>query len=98
VSLAKQVPTFRVMVFTAVSSMGEIKCSLKIQSTLLFVQFSKAYLVTIKTLIKPILCYGSVTWTLTQTSEQMLNTYERKILRRIYGPIHEGRKLASQME
>jgi hypothetical protein len=27
-----------------------------------------------KTLIKPVLCYGSVTWTLTQTSEQMLNT------------------------
>jgi len=26
-----------------------------------------------RTLIKPILCYGSVTWTLTQTSEQMLN-------------------------
>jgi hypothetical protein len=43
-----------------------------------------------KTLIMPILCYGSVTWTLTQTSEQMLNTLERKILRRIYGPRHEG--------
>jgi hypothetical protein len=28
--------------------------------------------------IKPILCYGSVTWTLTQTSEQMLNTFERE--------------------
>ena len=33
-----------------------------------------------KTLIKPILCYGSVTWTLTQAAEQMLSTYERKIL------------------
>jgi hypothetical protein len=43
-----------------------------------------------RTLIKPMLCYGSVTWTLTQTSEQMLNTFERKILRRIYGPTHEG--------
>ena len=43
-----------------------------------------------KTLIKPILCYGSVTCTLTQTSEQMLNTFERKILRRIYSPTHEG--------
>jgi hypothetical protein len=40
--------------------------------------------------IKPILCYGSVTWTLTQAAEQMLNTFERKILRRIYGPIQEG--------
>jgi len=31
----------------------------------------------------------SVTWTLTQTPEQMLNTFERKIWRRIYGPTHE---------
>jgi len=43
-----------------------------------------------KTLIKPILCYGSVTWTLTQMLEQMLNTFERKILQRIYGPTQEG--------
>ena len=43
-----------------------------------------------RTLIKPILCYGSVTWTLTQTAEQMLNTFERKILRRINGPTQEG--------
>jgi hypothetical protein len=42
-----------------------------------------------KTLIKPVLCYGSITWTLTQTSEQMLNTFERKILRRICGRTHE---------
>jgi len=42
-----------------------------------------------RTLIKPILCYGSVTWTLTQTSEQMLNIFETKILQRIYGPTHE---------
>ena len=39
-----------------------------------------------KTLINPILCCGSVTWTLIQTAEQMLNTFQRKILRRIYGP------------
>jgi sorting nexin-29 len=32
------------------------------------------------TLIKPILCYESVTWGLTQTVEQILNTFERKIL------------------
>jgi hypothetical protein len=38
-----------------------------------------------KTVIKPGLCCGSVTWTLTQPTEQMLNTFERKILRRIYG-------------
>ena len=28
----------------------------------------------------------SVTWTLTQEAEQMLNMFERKILQRIYGP------------
>ena len=33
---------------------------------------------------------GSVTWTLTQAAEQMLSTFERKILRRIYGPTQEG--------
>ena len=38
-----------------------------------------------KSLIKPILSYGSVTWNLTQTTEQILNTFERKILRRIQG-------------
>ena len=43
-----------------------------------------------KTLIKPILCCGSLTWALTQTAEHMLNTFERKILRRIYGRTQEG--------
>jgi hypothetical protein len=36
-----------------------------------------------------VVSYGSVTWTLTQITEQILNTFERKILRRIYGPIQE---------
>jgi hypothetical protein len=40
--------------------------------------------------VNTILCYGSVTWTLTQTSEQMLNTSERKILRRLYGQHMRG--------
>jgi hypothetical protein len=43
-----------------------------------------------KILIKPTLRYVSVTWTLTQAAEQMLNTSERKILQRIYGLIQEG--------
>jgi hypothetical protein len=42
-----------------------------------------------KTLIKPILCYGSVIWTLIQTAEQMLDTFEREILRRIYMAQHK---------
>jgi len=32
-----------------------------------------------KTLIKPVLCYGSAIWTLTQMTEQMVCTAERKI-------------------
>jgi purine-nucleoside phosphorylase len=33
-----------------------------------------------KRLIKTVLCYGSVTWILTQMTEQKLCTFERKIL------------------
>jgi hypothetical protein len=33
-----------------------------------------------KTLIKPVLYYGIMTWTLTQTTEQKLHVVERKIL------------------
>ena len=33
-----------------------------------------------ETLIKPMLCYGIVTWTITQTTEQMPNTIEMNIL------------------
>jgi len=43
-----------------------------------------------ETLVKPTLCYGSVTWTLTQTAEQRLNTFEREIFRIMYGPTREG--------
>jgi hypothetical protein len=35
------------------------------------------------------LCYGSVIWTLTQMTEQMLCTLEREMLRRIYGPMQD---------
>lgn len=35
------------------------------------------------------MCYGNVTWNLTQKAEHMLHEFENKILRRIYGPIQE---------
>jgi len=44
-----------------------------------------------KTLIKPVLCYGSVTRTLTQMTGQMLRASERKILTRIYDEIQDIR-------
>jgi N-acetylmuramoyl-L-alanine amidase len=40
-----------------------------------------------KTLIRTVLTYGSETWTLSKKSENALSTLERKILRRIYGPV-----------
>ena len=43
-----------------------------------------------KTLIRPIATYGCETWTLTKQQENMLNTFERKILRYILGPIQEA--------
>ena len=51
--------------------------------------FEKSAWVGLNKINKPILCYGSVTWTITQTSQQMLNAFERKILRRIYGLTYE---------
>ena len=40
-----------------------------------------------KTIIKPVVVYGSEAWTLSERVIAMLNTWERKILRKIYGPI-----------
>jgi len=42
-----------------------------------------------KTLIKPVLMYGAETWVLSKADELRLGVSERKILRRIYGPICE---------
>jgi hypothetical protein len=43
-----------------------------------------------KTVIRPVTTYGSETWTLTKSDENSLRIFERKILRKVYGPIQEG--------
>jgi hypothetical protein len=45
---------------------------------------------TYKTLIQPILSYGSEAWTQTAKEMNGLRRFERKIVRKIYGPIKEG--------
>jgi hypothetical protein len=42
-----------------------------------------------KTLIRPVPSYSSEAWTMTQSSEERLAIFERKILRRILGPVYE---------
>lgn len=42
-----------------------------------------------KTLIIPVLIYGSETWTLSAAAKNMLGVFERKILRMIFGPVCE---------
>jgi hypothetical protein len=39
-------------------------------------------------LIGPVLAYGSEAWVLTKQDEMQLGCFERKILRKIYGPSH----------
>ena len=43
-----------------------------------------------KTLIRPVLTYGSETWTISRKSESSLLVHERKILRSIFDPICVG--------
>jgi hypothetical protein len=43
-----------------------------------------------KTVLRPVTTYGSETWTLTKSDENSLRIFERKILRKIYGPVQEG--------
>ncbi|PSN48468.1 hypothetical protein C0J52_11712 [Blattella germanica] len=40
-----------------------------------------------KTLIRSVVVYGCVSWTLNSNDKHLLRIFERKILRRIYGPV-----------
>jgi hypothetical protein len=50
---------------------------------------SKSVKLKYKTMVKSTAVYGSETWPLTKMERKRLNTWERKILRRIYGPVTE---------
>lgn len=43
-----------------------------------------------KTLIRPVLTYGSETWATTKTDEAKLLIFERLVLRRVFGGVKEG--------
>jgi len=40
-----------------------------------------------KSLIRPVVTYGCEAWTLTNRDEQHLRIFERRILRKIFGPV-----------
>ena len=41
-------------------------------------------------LVRPVVTYGSESWTLTMEEGRALAVFERKILRKIYGPVKEN--------
>ena len=43
-----------------------------------------------RTLVCPVVTYGSESWTLTKEEERALAVFERKFLRKIYGPVRES--------
>jgi len=42
------------------------------------------------TLIRPVLAYGSETWVLSKSDENILGVFERNILRAIFGPTNKN--------
>jgi hypothetical protein len=43
-----------------------------------------------RTIFIPVVTYGSETWCLTADDERGLRTWERKVLRKIYGPVYDN--------
>ena len=47
-------------------------------------------MVLYKTLIRPVLAYGSETWVLSKSDEARIGVFERKVLRAIFGPTNDN--------
>jgi hypothetical protein len=45
-----------------------------------------------KTIIRPVVTYGSETWMMNTTHKENLKIFERKVLRSIYGPVQNSNK------
>jgi hypothetical protein len=43
-----------------------------------------------RTIIRPAVTHGSETWCLTANEERSIRTWERKLLRKIYGPAYDN--------
>jgi hypothetical protein len=43
-----------------------------------------------KTLIRPVIAYGAEAWVMNKCDENMINIFEREILRNIFGAVREG--------
>lgn len=43
-----------------------------------------------RSVVKPVVTYGSEAWTLTVTDEELLRRWERKILRKLYGAVNDN--------
>ena len=50
-----------------------------------------------RTLIRPVLLYGSETWVISQADETSLRVFERKILRKIFGPVKDNGEYRRRM-
>jgi len=48
---------------------------------------SKAVKIVCKAMVKPVVVYGSEIWPMSDMDMKRLNTWKRKILRRIHGPV-----------
>jgi hypothetical protein len=44
-----------------------------------------------ETLIRPVVTHGCEIWTMKKQDVNILRRFERKIIRRMYGPVREGR-------